>query len=128
MDSRDVKQCRYCKNWCDIHAFSVARVINGKVYRRHRCHTCKVRQQKERRQEIAAWLKQYKQKQQCCKCGINDFRVLQFDHLFDKLFNLGEVSRRSFSKKKILAEIAKCQILCANCHSIKTYNNKNNGE
>lgn len=33
-----------------------------------------------------------------------------------KLFNLGGGGVRPISKSKILAEIAKCDILCAPCH------------
>jgi hypothetical protein len=46
---------------------------------------------------------------------------LDFDHL-DSYQKVSEVSAlTSFSKAKILAEISKCEIVCANCHRDRTY-------
>lgn len=47
--------------------------------------------------------------------------VVQFDHVRGvKRFN---VSRgRRLSVARILAEVAKCDLVCANCHAIRTYN------
>jgi len=50
--------------------------------------------------------------------------VLHWDHVPErgpKLFNLG---RADFSLDKVLAEIAKCDLVCANCHAIRTWNRK----
>jgi hypothetical protein len=50
---------------------------------------------------------------------MDDFRTLHFDHLGDKDYNVSDMP--GLSKEKIMVEIAKCQVLCANCHAIKTY-------
>lgn len=56
----------------------------------------------------------------CVDCGTDDWRVLQFDHVGDnKLFNIAE-QMQSASSEKMLAEIAKCEVRCANCHQIVT--------
>lgn len=50
--------------------------------------------------------------------------VLHWDHVPErgpKLFNLG---RADYSLDKVLAEIAKCDLVCANCHAIRTWNRK----
>jgi len=45
--------------------------------------------------------------------------VLEFDHRRDKLFSIGmELSRRRW--QSILAEIEKCDVVCANCHRRRT--------
>ncbi len=45
--------------------------------------------------------------------------VLEFDHLKDKAFNIGaSLSGRSWAS--ILDEIAKCEVVCANCHRRRT--------
>jgi hypothetical protein len=45
--------------------------------------------------------------------------VLEFDHLGDKLFNIGAVlTYRNWAS--ILAEIEKCDVVCANCHRGRT--------
>ena len=55
----------------------------------------------------------------CIDCGETDPVVLEFDHLRDKAFNIGEaLSRRSW--QAILDEMAKCEVVCANCHRRRT--------
>ena len=52
-------------------------------------------------------------------CGETDPVVLEFDHLRDKAFNIGgALSRRSW--QAILDEMAKCEVVCANCHRRRT--------
>jgi hypothetical protein len=55
----------------------------------------------------------------CVDCGETDPVVLQFDHLRDKRMDVADMSR-SFSWPAILAEIAKCEVRCANCHTRRT--------
>jgi hypothetical protein len=45
--------------------------------------------------------------------------VLEFDHLRDKAFDIGRhLSRRSW--QSVLGEMAKCEVVCANCHRRRT--------
>ena len=58
---------------------------------------------------------------ECADCNIRDPRVLEFDHLRDKKFNVSRaVSGSTRSWETILSEIDKCDIVCANCHRIRT--------
>lgn len=61
------------------------------------------------------WLSQ----QKCCDCSLSDIRVLEFDHLHDKEF---EISKKigSVLFETLLIEIEKCDIVCRNCHAIRT--------
>ena len=45
--------------------------------------------------------------------------VMHFDHLRDKKFNIG--AKSSLSINKIINEINKCEIVCANRHAERTY-------
>ena len=48
--------------------------------------------------------------------------VMDFDHVRGtKLFNLGDAARRGLGVQTVLAEIAKCDVICANCHRIRTH-------
>ena len=38
----------------------------------------------------------------------------------DKEFNIA-VDFARFSKKKLMEEIAKCEVVCSNCHRIRTH-------
>lgn len=50
------------------------------------------------------------------------YYVMHFDHLRDKKFDIGSSDKVSFDK--LLAEIAKCEVVCANCHAQRTHTRK----
>jgi len=56
----------------------------------------------------------------CVKCGEEDIIVLQFDHLKDKKYAISDMISQGISLKRVVEEIEKCQVLCANCHARKT--------
>jgi hypothetical protein len=59
----------------------------------------------------------------CNSCGFNEHpAVLDFHHRdgTNKSFNIGS-SLHLVSRELLMEEIAKCDVLCANCHRIKSY-------
>jgi hypothetical protein len=58
----------------------------------------------------------------CKDCGVRyPSWVMEFDHVRGhKLFNIA-TNLRSRSMSALLREIAKCEVLCANCHRTRTY-------
>lgn len=56
----------------------------------------------------------------CCDCGNTDIRVLEADHLHSKYKNVSDMLSTGSSWSRILTELAKCDIVCANCHRIRT--------
>ena len=59
----------------------------------------------------------------CMDCGVKyPPYVMDFDHKKDKLFNISGKVLGGMSFKKLLLEIEKCDLVCANCHRIRTYN------
>jgi hypothetical protein len=58
----------------------------------------------------------------CASCGINDIRVLDFDHIdpSTKKFSIARGVNECYSWEIIELEIKKCRILCSNCHRIRT--------
>ena len=79
---------------------------------------------KRAKRRAAVWktLQQYKQSIGCNHCGYNTHPVaLQFNHLRDKKGNISDLVRSDYGWATIWAEVAKCEILCANCHSIVTH-------
>jgi hypothetical protein len=80
------------------------------------------------RKERRDWYLEIKKSLSCERCGVKDFRVLDLHHK-DPSIKLEEVSNlahRGLSKELILAEIAKCKVLCSNCHRIEHWEEKNN--
>lgn len=57
----------------------------------------------------------------CTDCGLSFPPVcMDFDHLGEKFEGIARMVRRGFALNKILAEIAKCELVCANCHRLRT--------
>lgn len=58
----------------------------------------------------------------CIECGFNEHpSALDFDHVTgDKLFDIATAVHEGRSWDLILAEIEKCEIVCANHHRIRT--------
>lgn len=61
----------------------------------------------------------------CVNCGNDDIRVLEFDHMRDKVADISYATFAGWSTERLQEEIDKCQIRCANCHRIKTFNERN---
>jgi hypothetical protein len=55
----------------------------------------------------------------CADCGESDPLVLEFDHRGNKSFNIAK-GARDRNWQAVLDEIAKCDVVCANCHRRRT--------
>lgn len=74
------------------------------------------------RKEMVQKIQDLKAETGCTDCGIIDRRVLDFDHIgSDKIADVSELIRRGHAWPKISAEIAKCEVVCSNCHRIRTW-------
>ena len=63
----------------------------------------------------------YKLEKGCTDCGYNEnAAALEFDHLpgFDKTKTVGSFCWSSW--ERIMEEIKKCEVVCANCHAIRS--------
>jgi hypothetical protein len=73
---------------------------------------------KTRLEQTARLIEHFK-RHPCADCGETDPLVLEFDHLRDKEFCIGTALCR-FGWARIQAEMAKCEVVCANCHRRRT--------
>jgi len=69
--------------------------------------------------ERVTWLIDYLQDHPCVDCGEVDVVVLEFDHLRDKAFDISK-GLRDRNWESVLAELEKCEVVCANCHRRRT--------
>ncbi len=79
-----------------------------------------------RRYEIRKQLDEIKLARGCSHCGYNKHpAALDFHHLseHEKIASVSSLFA-TLNLQKILAEVKKCEILCANCHRIETFNQK----
>ena len=88
---------------------------NSDRYKAHR-RVNQPRYRRERRRLLLEYLKD----KQCVDCGERDPVVLDFDHV--RGVKTGDVGRMlgRYAWARILDELKKCQIRCANCHRRKT--------
>lgn len=76
-------------------------------------------QKQQLRLERTTYLLEYFDAHPCVDCGQRDPIVLEFDHLREKSFSIGAVlTCRSW--RRILEEMEKCEVVCANCHRRRT--------
>lgn len=113
------KKCDYCGISYPEDFFGVALTTPTKIYRRRKCRNCYRLTKKALIQKQYAWLNDYKKRCGCSRCGVTDPRVLDFHHEKgeDKLFTISG-TRREAGSERIMKEIEKCVVLCANCHRI----------
>jgi hypothetical protein len=76
----------------------------------------------ERRQEFLVWYAALKETKPCADCG-GSFAApaMHWDHLpgTEKVGDVSNLIGR-LCKQRVIDEIAKCDLVCANCHAIRT--------
>jgi hypothetical protein len=77
------------------------------------------RARQKRKRNLIAWYVELKQELVCRRCGEDHPGCLQFHHRDprEKEMSVANAIRREWSRARILREIAKCEVLCANCHA-----------
>ena len=132
MDLTTTKRCTRCdetkslvefhrwrdgfQSWCKRCKAKVAAEHYQSNKRRRYAHN------KQRQKEFRAWYSSLKQGRPCADCGqIFHPAAMHWDHLpdFVKAGPLGELVRHG-SRELVLSEIAKCELVCANCHAVRT--------
>jgi hypothetical protein len=113
--------CKYCNSDLSADAFPIAKVTEGKTYRRLRCVDCKAEMQRIRVEKIKDWVRQYKSGKSCIRCGNTDHRVLEFHHRDPAEKDKGVSELTTYSLAMVQKEVMKCDLLCANCHRIEHY-------
>ena len=101
------KKCRnsYLKNW----------------YKDNKeLHLQRVKKSKQRNRDMFL---EYKQTLKCTNCPEDRWYVLDFHHKNpeEKEFNISEGLRDKISFKRMMKEVAKCDVLCKNCHAALHY-------
>tara|TARA_R110000782_G_scaffold206638_1_gene295189 strand:+ start:336 stop:731 length:396 start_codon:yes stop_codon:yes gene_type:complete len=67
------------------------------------------------------WFMDYKRSLECSRCGFNHPAALDFHHRdpSTKSLKFESIAMVKKNEKIIMEEIAKCDILCSNCHRIE---------
>ena len=130
------KQCNHCLEWKDEEEFSWRWKNLG--IRNKACKKCMVEfnrryyqgeegerhlQQVKARTDAARaaakeYVYQYLLTHPCQHCGESDPRVLEFHHRHpnEKDMDITQIMSGGYSLERLMNELAKCDVLCANCH------------
>jgi hypothetical protein len=109
-------------------AVEAARLAKRKHYAKNKERY--IEQAKAKKIELRKYVRN-KKNNPCMDCGIKyPYYVMQFDHVRGEKFK--ELSKliSHGSQKRIDEELDKCDLVCANCHAIRTWkrNNLTSGE
>ena len=105
-------RCKYCQS-----ELSKLHYLNNKGIYNERTRARKAQVQNENMSRVSSHLSMHP----CVDCGQSDIRLLEFDHINgQKSRGIADLLSWGFSWSPIEAEIAKCEVRCANCHRIKT--------
>lgn len=61
----------------------------------------------------------------CADCRTKNIIVLEFDHVAEKENNISSMVASACSISRIKKEIEKCEIVCRNCHALRTHQRGN---
>jgi hypothetical protein len=133
-----LKICNFCKEEKSLSEFSknITRKDGLNIF----CRLCYSNYQKEwyqknkakhkqavqiRKKQIAQkhinWIWELKLRAVCMDCGYNNPNAFQFDHVTgNKRDSISRLLRGGYSDAIIQEELDKCEIVCANCHIIRT--------
>lgn len=91
----------------------------------YKTHPRSINASHQKRKELLRKLIQEAKNKPCADCGQSyPYYVMDFDHQRDKKFNLSVAVSKVMSFTKVQEEIDKCDVVCANCHRIRTFANK----
>lgn len=127
----ETKVCNHCHEEKEIDKFPFRNTI--KNIRHGSCIICwkEIRKKYYKKNKLAPlnknrrnkkrnrdWYNEYKSKLKCERCPENNPACLDFHHDDPTIkdFEVSALINATYSIKKILEEIDKCRVLCANCH------------
>ena len=129
-----MKHCSQCKQSKDLSEFSkniakpdglqaicktCMKVIRKNHYQANKAAT--VKKSADRRRMLVNMVWAYKSQHPCVDCGESNPVVLDFDHIRDKKFGISAMCMNGNSWERISEEIEKCEVVCSNCHRVRTF-------
>lgn len=136
----ETKTCSKCGEIKSLEFFALSKTgTNGRAAECKQCHKERDRihfeknkrkildQTQQWRKKSSEWFAEYKKTLKCEICGENHPSVIQFHHK-DPSIKKESISLMYWkvNKEKVMEEIEKCSVLCANCHFKLHWNERNN--
>lgn len=138
--SSEDRICTKCKVTKPADSFDVSHNpnSNGRAFACKECRAARYRAEKAKNPDYynrmlrnnraikRAKLADIKAERGCCVCGERHPACLEFDHCdpTQKVREVGKMADNACSWESIMAEVAKCDVLCSNCHRKRHYNER----
>lgn len=126
-----MKTCKECGITAPADTFAkrsaMCKICHNMYTRNHYQENKQYYSDKRKRQvdTVREWIREYKSNYPCKDClGMFHYSQMDFDHLRDKEFNLGDKNKHT-SIARVQKEIDKCELVCANCHRLRTFQRSN---
>lgn len=134
----DMKTCNKCSQQKPLGCFgnkasskdglqAYCKVCNKEYQRSHYNSNKKsyIDKSKVTRDSNREWLFNFKLDKPCKDCGgVFHPCAMDFDHIEDnKHFDVSDMMEKA--RSKIIAEINKCELVCSNCHRVRTFMRRN---
>jgi hypothetical protein len=119
---QEVRRYRTCGQDRPIPDFQDSLRAGGQLMRRYMCRACRKIESLARIKDRRDYSDRIKTESSCVTCGFRG-QAIQFD--FDhrpgtkKVANIAALITKG-TIEDFVAEIAKCEVICANCHRIRT--------
>ena len=114
-----MKKCNKCdedKPDTDFYSNGINRF--GEIRRKYTCKEC---MSKDRTARFRKIVKDFFGEMRCIKCGFEGHHS-QFDchhrNPKEKSFSIGQARQSRLGRDKVISELKKCDLLCANCHRL----------
>ena len=73
-------------------------------------------------EKVREFVRELKESTPCADCHKNyPSYVMDFDHLGDKEYPIANMIQQGYDIASVQREIDKCEIVCSNCHRIRTH-------
>lgn len=136
------KHCPSCNQTLEVSNFS--KNVSKKDGLSSQCKECKKKYQnswyvsnrqthiqnaqvnrKNSRKKAREFVINYLAKSKCADCPETNPIVLQFDHIKgSKKYDISYMVTMGYGVDSIKEEISKCEVRCANCHTLRTYSQR----
>jgi len=122
-----MKKCANCRQLKPFDQFRLGAGVGGRY---SYCRACARELDRARSEERAhanrVWVWSYTSERGCTDCGTKDARVLEFDHVNGKEETVALMMRDSLLEDLVEEVTKRCEVVCKNCHAIRTHRRANN--
>ena len=128
--SRELRRCGRCgydlppecfnrlregRQWWCRSCFAAYFRARGALHRRQSYAA-----RRARTQALREYVLDHLRRTPCVQCGERDPVVLEFDHVGQKVASIAQLLSDAAPRKAVDAEIARCDVVCTNCHRRRT--------